>query len=210
MKDDKAEWDAFVERNSQRSKKNWNERSTSNIPEPIQQLDLNRSIFCNHSESSCIKHSVIGALNSFKYGVYLRCFTTAIMLLMRRTSIMELIRNPMIFLRVPLFLGLQSFIYKIVLCIMRRLRGKEDGINSFVSGCLSGLSVLIYRNDQNTKKLIALYMMIRVFRIVLDIFDSKGKVTEEGIHQGFLAWLVFMSFIFTTLYMVDNKVLKSS
>ena len=68
----------------------------------------------------------------------------------------------------------------------------------------------MYRNDSNTKKLIALYMMIRVFRIVLDIFDSKGKVSEEGIHRGFLIWLVFMSFIFTTLYMVDNKVLKSS
>ena len=92
-------------------------------------------------------HSVVGAINSFKYGVYLRCFTTAIMLLMKRTSIMELVKDPMIFLRVPLFLGLQSFIYKIVLCILRRVRGKDDGINSFLSGCISGLSILLYKND---------------------------------------------------------------
>ncbi len=92
-------------------------------------------------------HSVVGAVNSFKYGVYLRCFTTVIMLLMRRTTVMELVKDPMIFLRVPLFLGLQSFIFKIALCILRRLRGKDDGINSFISGCLSGMSILLYRND---------------------------------------------------------------
>lgn len=52
--------------------------------------------------------------------------------------------------------------------------------------------------------------MARVFRIILDIFDSKGKITEKDIHNGFLVCLVIMSFVFTTLYMLDNKVLKQS
>ena len=57
-------------------------------------------------------------------------------------------------------------------------------------------------------KLVALYMMIRVFKVVMDISDSKGKVSEEGVHRGFLILMFFMSFILATLYILDNKVLS--
>jgi hypothetical protein len=147
-------------------------------------------------------------LTSLKYGFYLRCFTTIIMLLLRRTSIIEILRNPRQFLRVPFFLGLQSFIFKLSLCLIRRFRGKSDadGLNPFLSGCLSGLSILIF-DDKHVKMLVALYMMARVIKIVLDVQESKGRVTEKEIHSGFLIAFKSMLFFFAAMYFMDSRIL---
>ena len=45
---------------------------------------------------------------------------------------------------------------------MRRVRDKDDGLNSFISGFLGGLSALIY-NDQETRQMFALYLAVRAY-----------------------------------------------
>ena len=70
---------------------------------------------------------------------------TLIMLLTGKTKINDVLSNPFAYLKFPLFIALQSFLYKIFLCILRRLRAKsdEDGKNSFIAGVISGLSILL-------------------------------------------------------------------
>ena len=65
-------------------------------------------------------------------------------------------------MRFPAFLALFAFISKLVLCLMRRLRNKEDGLNSFMAGFLGGLSILV-QNDKDTRKMFALYLFSRAY-----------------------------------------------
>ena len=63
------------------------------------------------------------------------------MVLTRRQNIKSI--NIADFIRFPAFLGLQSFIYKFVLCLLRRLLAGKNGLNSFLAGFISGLAVLV-------------------------------------------------------------------
>ena len=66
--------------------------------------------------------------------------------------------------------------------------------------------------DQNTKKLIALYLMVRVGKISLDIVESKGLLTEKSEQYGGYAFALMsltMSVFFSSLFIFDFRVLKS-
>ena len=80
-------------------------------------------------------------------------------------------------LRYPLFMGLQSLLYKLTLCILRRARAKEDGFNAAISGFVSGLSLLLLKDPQ-IRKLFGLYTLIRACKLKLDIQESQGKLSE--------------------------------
>jgi len=46
---------------------------------------------------------------------------------------------------------------------LRRLRDKDDdGINSFISGFLGGLSLLLFK-ENSTRKIFALYLFARAY-----------------------------------------------
>ena len=61
--------------------------------------------------------------------------------------------------------------------MLRKTRNKEDSWNSIAAGMVSGISLSLIK-DKNTKKLVALYMMVRVGKISLDIVESKGLLSE--------------------------------
>jgi len=45
---------------------------------------------------------------------------------------------------------------------LRRFRDNDDGINSFISGFLGGLSLLLFK-DSSTRKTFALYLFARAY-----------------------------------------------
>lgn len=90
----------------------------------------------------------------------IRGAVTLLQLALRKTKLSKISLKDQ--LRFPAFLAIFAFIYKITLCTLRRLRGKEDGINSFVSGFLGGLAILV-NNDANTRKMFALYLLCRAY-----------------------------------------------
>ncbi len=80
-----------------------------------------------------------------------------------------------------------------------------------MAGMISGLSLGLIK-DQNTKKLVALYMMVRVGKISLDIVEAKGLLTEESETYGGIAFAIMsfmMSIFFSSLFIFDYRVLKS-
>ncbi|KAJ3408574.1 hypothetical protein HDU80_005291 [Chytriomyces hyalinus] len=64
-----------------------------------------------------------------------------------------------------LFLSVFISSYKASLCGFRRLRGKADGLNPFMAGCIAGTSILL---DQNRSRriMIALYLSTRTLHFV--------------------------------------------
>jgi hypothetical protein len=97
--------------------------------------------FCKHKSPDCVTNAVQGLLVNVKYGLMIRAAVTLLQLLFKKTKLAKISVTDQ--LRFPAFLAAFAFISKLVLCLMRRLRGKDDGLNSFVSGFLGGLSVLV-------------------------------------------------------------------
>lgn len=96
-----------------------------------------------------------------------------------------------------------AFIAKIVLCVLRRFRGKDDGINGFVSGFLAGFTLLIHKNE-GTKKMFALYLLSRAYSSVHNSLESRGmpKIFE----QQHLLFILATNVLFTWLYFCElNK-----
>jgi hypothetical protein len=72
-----------------------------------------------------------------------------------------------------LFLSAFAFVAKLILCILRRFRGKDDGINGFLSGFLAGITILI-NNDPGTRKMFALYLLSRAYSSTHNVLEDRG------------------------------------
>lgn len=108
-------------------------------------------------------------------------------------------------------MGLQSFMYKICLCMIRRLRscGDDDGKNPFIAGAISGLSILLIK-ETYTRGILALYMLIRSCKIAADVGQAKGQIREETITNSILALGLIMGVFFAVMYIFEHTVLQES
>ena len=93
-------------------------------------------------------HAVKGFLHSLKIGLYIRALGLLIQFLTKGPIkvLLDIKKSPLDYLRFPAFLALQSFLYKIGLCLMRKLKKREDPLNSLIAGILSGLSLSIIKD----------------------------------------------------------------
>eukprot|EP00347_Sterkiella_histriomuscorum_P019284 403342234 len=175
------------------------------IPYFIRNLFKGRTFYCQHQEYSCFKNAIQGFNQNFKYGLMIRAAITFIMVLIRRQKITEIsIRE---FMRFPIFLGLQAFVYKFVLCLMRRILGNKHGWNAFIAGVLSGLTVIINK-DVNLRMMLGLYLLVRAGKISYDVFEDKGYVRSSDLRVFFMG--MFFSMFFSTLLMFDFEVWPKS
>ena len=99
-------------------------------------------------------------------------------------------------LRISGFLSLLKFIYKAVLCSMRNIRGKEDGLNSMVAGGLSGLALIV--EDETRKENWSLYFFGRMIDIVLRILEKRGYPVNVHLVETimFMGMSVFMLYCY--------------
>jgi hypothetical protein len=70
------------------------------------------------------------------------------------------------------FLGVLKFLYKSVLCSMRHVRQKDDGLNHFTAGVISGLALKI--ETKGRKESWSLYFLSRGVDTALRILEEKG------------------------------------
>ena len=103
-----------------------------------------KTAHCKHKSPDCFSNAVQGLLVNVKYGLIIRGAVTLLQLIFRKVKVHKISLVDQ--MRFPAFLALFAFLSKLVLCLMRRLRNKEDGINSFAAGFLGGLAILV-QND---------------------------------------------------------------
>eukprot|EP01118_Nematostelium_gracile_P013871 TRINITY_DN5292_c0_g1_i1.p1 TRINITY_DN5292_c0_g1~~TRINITY_DN5292_c0_g1_i1.p1 ORF type:complete len:476 (+),score=76.03 TRINITY_DN5292_c0_g1_i1:168-1430(+) len=99
---------------------------------------------CKH-QWSCRAYALVGFMKSFSLGFLIRL---ALKLAPLFLNPKKLIKKPSILLdanilRLGLFLGLMNGISRSSICILRALRGKDDGLNALFSGYLAGFSFLL-------------------------------------------------------------------
>jgi hypothetical protein len=134
--------------------------------------------FCKH-DSACTSNALRGVVRGSVIGYSVKAsISLALGLLFKK-----LYKNPKQILEILLssdtysfsiFLGAFSGTYKIVQCLMRLIRQKEDGLNAFVAGSAAGLTLML---DSKSRWLdISLYMFARAVAALLSAYfygDAK-------------------------------------
>eukprot|EP01119_Soliformovum_irregulare_P011092 TRINITY_DN2755_c0_g1_i2.p1 TRINITY_DN2755_c0_g1~~TRINITY_DN2755_c0_g1_i2.p1 ORF type:complete len:298 (+),score=75.06 TRINITY_DN2755_c0_g1_i2:553-1446(+) len=100
---------------------------------------------CNHFHS-CKSHALVGFGRSFLLGFTIRSCFALLPLLLKPTKLMK--KSPRIFtdrdiLSLGVFLGLLSGGNRAIQCILRRIRGVEDGWNQLIAGFVVGWSFVL-------------------------------------------------------------------
>ena len=94
-----------------------------------------------------------------------------------------------------------GFIIEAVLCMLRLIRNIDDGINSFISGFLAGLTLKINSN-KDFRILMAVYMFARSLQILISELKHRGKINLPNNSEvlAFFPCSMFLFFIFICAY----------
>ncbi|CDW74746.1 UNKNOWN [Stylonychia lemnae] len=163
----------------------------------LQYLISTKTSHCKHNNPDCMTNAVEGLLTNMKHGVAIRGVMTFLMILLGKQKMSKI--NFKDQLRFPVFLGLFAFISKFVLCLFRRLRNKDDGLNSFMAGFLGGVSLLVQK-DKSTRTMFALYLTVRAYDSSYLTLESKEIIPNiPNFHMVFICIInVVIVYLFFT------------
>jgi len=91
-----------------------------------------------------------------------------------------------------LFLGLFSFFYKSILCLLRTIRNKEDGLNAIVSGFIASFALLFERKSKRV--LFATFLIFRALDSVMTHVDRNTSFKKVK-HAETLLFAISTSFL---------------
>ena len=110
-----------------------------------------------------------------KIGLQIRALFTFIYVIFGKQKIRQI--SILQQLKFPLFISSFAFVLKITLCLLRKLRNKDDGYNAFLSGFIAGFTVLM-NNDYTTRKMYALYLLSRAYAAAHTSLEQKKIIPK--------------------------------
>ena len=139
-----------------------------------------RTKFWKHSIKSCHLNALEGFWRNFFYGFVTKAIINILLGLLnpKKNLIPNIIdlfsSNCMSFWT---FLGLFSGVYKLLLCSLRRVRNKEDGINSIISGAVAAFAIY-FDPSKKRKKFLVLYIFCRALEALMNVFAKRGYIKK--------------------------------
>jgi len=139
-----------------------------------------RTPFCKHAIKSCYLNSLEGFCTNFFYGFMTKAVINILLGLMKPSkrllpNIADLFSSDC--MSFCTFLGAFSGFYKFMMCTLRRWRGKDDQLNSIISGAIAALS-LLFENSQRRKKFLVLYLFCRSLEMLVNVLDKKKYIKK--------------------------------
>ena len=139
-----------------------------------------RTKYCKHETHCWIENALNGFATNFYYG-FLAKALIAVALGMLKPSKTLLPNILSLFAKDTLsfwtFMGSVSGGFKLVLCLLRRLRGKDDGINPLIAGFICGFS-LFFESSSRRKKFMVISLLCRGLDTFISLLDIKGIVKK--------------------------------
>lgn len=173
---------------------------------------VHRSAFCKH-EGSCLRHCLNTFLRGLVSGYAIRTSLNTLFVLL---SMRKSMKSPMniafrIFLcggdvRLPAFISLMNGFRSIVQCLMRYYRGKEDGVNAFVSGFIGAFIGMMVENKKNYYTW-RMFLGGRAIETLLNGLVNRGYIKKKG-------WFDTVSFAVSSSliakgYFYDPKIIEN-
>ena len=157
-------------------------------PKTILEWLLSRTSLCKHKHS-CLENTATGALRTFinMYGIKLVINNIFLIanpkkLLLNLMSLKSQKDN----VRFALFMALMNGVYKMVLCIMRRVF-KKDEIASPIAGFLAGLCCCL--DAKNRRKFLMIMLLARVCDTAWSMGESRGLYMSYK-YGALLVWML--------------------
>jgi hypothetical protein len=82
---------------------------------------------------------------------------------------------------------------KITLCLLRKIRHKDDGYNSYISGFLAGLTLAV-NNDRDFRISMGCWLLVRSAEALFNLMESKGYITSIK-YGDILLWAIYQGFM---------------
>lgn len=90
------------------------------------------------------------------------------------------------------------------LCLLRRIRNKDDGLNAFISGFLAGLALVIERKEN--RYLWKVYLANRVFEMMYLSLANKGVIKRRTIYYTYV--YMISSFMISYAFFMEPIIIK--
>ncbi|KAL0484592.1 5 TM domain-containing transmembrane protein [Acrasis kona] len=139
--------------------------------------------FCRH-ESACTSNAFRGVIRGSAIGYCVKAsISIALGVLFKKMykepkKILDIIFGKDAY-NFSVFLGAFSGTYKIVQCLMRLLRQKEDGLNAFIAGGCAGLT--LYFDSKSRWLDISTYVAARAIASVLTMYFGTSNKTSANV-----------------------------
>ena len=140
-----------------------------------------------------MRNCVYGFLKNWAMGYVLRFGISVLVSILKRRKLNvfpTLISRPT--LSFALFCGGLWFLSKFILWVLRRIRKKDDKLNSIIAGAFSSLAVLL-ESDLGTRKLVIFYTFARALESFILTLDSN-KILKEPKNWGLGMYMVMICF----------------
>ena len=154
----------------------------------------------NQFKNSCIGNWLYGIAKNFVYGLSIKAAIHFLLTLATKRNLRKAFS--WIFTKdsfsFGLFIGLIPGIYKLSLWILRRIRWKDDSLNSIIAGIIWALSAFVDKND-GRRKLFIYFAFARSFESLLFIIDNT-KIAKVPKNWGVMLYMLMTSVL---VYMMN-------
>lgn len=153
---------------------------------------------CPHS-NSCVHYILTGSIKLFGYGLGAQLALKLVFklgLLMKRPKLLKNIVFKKENLKLPVFLGGFSGVYRLVSCLLRRSFGYDSPTHAIPAALIASISFTIF--PDNTA---ALYVMWKALQILWNDGVEKGKVPE-------VKWFVIFLYCFSTAVLFHAAIVE--
>jgi peroxisomal membrane protein 4 len=138
-------------------------------------LNIFESDYCKHEHANCLISALKGLRNGIYYGGKVRFIHSLVMTILfskessLKQKIIKSILRPTI--EHSFNLGMFAFLYKLTVCILRRVFKSTGKIINFISGLLS--SYFFWTKSSNVNIQIMLYLLSRNLQIICTLITDK-------------------------------------
>ena len=168
-----------------------------------------KTIFCKHPRG-CFEDALIQALKQIKYGVIISSILQLIRSLKALTKgipHMKKSLNPQ-FLSIIAFLSCSTLALRLVKCGLRWIRKKDDGLNSFVAGMISGY-VGSKTLNQNYWYILLMFIASRIVSSAHQILMKEGYLNVNRSHFHYFLLFTFANIMHSYGYFMDPDIVNS-
>lgn len=165
-----------------------------------------RTPFCKHQIASCFMHALEGFLKDFFLGAFVKGGITLLLgLLKPKKGLFGAVKS--IFTSdtamFALFTGTFLATYRLTLCKLRALRGKEDKYNSMIAGFLASLT-LVLDNSKSRRITVAIYSFARSLESFIKVLDHNDIIKERKLWPVFLLNILHIYIAVTWYFDIDG------
>jgi hypothetical protein len=174
----------------------------------LEELLHSQTPFCHHSRG-CLMTALKQALKNLKYGLVisllLQLVRTLKMMLKHRSTFSSTLKRQ--YFTLALFLPATALILKLVRCALRRVREKDDGLNSFLAGAAAGW-VAYQTLSADYCYFYLTFIGSRLLGAVHGLLIERGTLKKENTHLHAWAMMAFAHSVHSVGYFLYPYILK--